>query len=526
MTDRLPFNPDSVKPRDVGGPARRERARYRSFDQARPISVSQATDLIKRVLADRVPSPVHVVGEISNLSDRKHWYLSLKDDQNVLNCVMWASSARRCRFRPERGQQVVAKGRFDYYGPQGRLQLYIDSLEPVGEGALELRFRQLCDELRKLGYFEEQRKRPLPIMPRRIAVITSRTGAAVHDVIRTARSRFPGVELCQIDVRVQGEGAAEEVAAALNAVSADHERWGIDAVILTRGGGSLEDLWAFNERVVADAVLHCAVPVVAAIGHEVDTTVAELVADLRCSTPTQAAVRLTSDVEEQHHQLDQFAHRLRAALRRRAENAAARLAAVARHRFFTRPGEVIDVHRRELETKRLALRTALREVVHAARRRVDGCDRRLSQLAPMARLRAARQTLNAQQRSLQHGLRRLTVDAGRDPPRQGEMLRAAMVRRIDRERSRLDALARQFQAVSPTAILDRGYSVTTDREGRLVRSTGDVSEGQAIRTRVADGEFESEVTAGGEQAKPRPRKSGPRPSRSRNRDDGSQPGLF
>jgi exodeoxyribonuclease VII large subunit len=251
------------------------------------------------------------------------------------------------------------------------------------------------------------------------------------------------------------------------------------------------------------------------------------VADLRCSTPTQAAVRLTSDIEEQHHQLDQFGHRLRAALRRRAESAAARLAAVARHRFFTRPGEVIDVHRRQLETKRLALRTALREAVHRARRRVDGCDRRLSQLAPMARLRAARQTLDAQQRSLQHGLRRLTADAGRRLPRQGEMLRAAMNRRLDRQRERLEALARQLQAVSPTAILDRGYSVTTDEEGRVIRSTGDVAEGQAIRTRVADGEFDSEVTGGGDgKAKPAPRKPAPRKSARPAGESQDQPGLF
>jgi len=240
---RLPFDPDRLPPADAGKSARRESARYGALKTDRPLTVSQTADLIKRVLADRTPSPVRVIGEISNFSERQHWYLSLRDDANVLNCVMWASAARKCDFSPRDGQEVIAAGRLDYYGPQGRLQLYIDGLEPVGQGALEQRFRELCDEFRQLGFFDEDAKQPLPPFPQRIAVVTSESGAALQDVIRTTKQRWAGCQLLLADVRVQGEGAADQIARTVRALSAQREALSIDAIILTRGGGSIEDLW-------------------------------------------------------------------------------------------------------------------------------------------------------------------------------------------------------------------------------------------------------------------------------------------
>lgn len=377
---RLPFDPGKLPQRDVGTPARRERAR--GGDASTALTVTQLTLLIKDVLATRTPQPLQVVGEVSNFRDRKHWYLTLKDAENVIDCVMFASAASKVRFDVEPGQQVVATGRLDFYGPQGRIQLYVDKLEPVGIGALELQFRQLCEELRAAGYFADERKKPLPAFPQHIAVVTSGSGAALHDVVRTARQRWPGIALTLVDVLVQGADAAPQVAGAIDALSNRYGELGIDAVILTRGGGSLEDLWAFNERVVADALLRCEVPVVAAIGHETDTTIAELVADLRCSTPTQAAAVLVPDRTAEHQHVAQLAQRLRLGLQRHAQHQRARLDAVARHEWFRKPEEFIA--RRKTELAELQRRVQADITQHVAERRkyTDALARQLTAVGP------------------------------------------------------------------------------------------------------------------------------------------------
>lgn len=471
---RLPFNPDLLPDIDPGPPARREQAQYGSFDGGRPLTVSQVTELVKRVLADRAPSPLSIVGEVSNFSDREHWYLSLKDEQSVIACVMWASAAKKCGFVPQRGQQVVARGRLDYYGPQGKLQFYIEKIEPVGQGALELRFRQLCDELRTLGYFDEDRKRPMPVFPEHIAVVTSGGGAALQDVIKTARQRWPGVSLSLFDVRVQGEGAADEVAAAIRFIGENFERFGIQAVIVTRGGGSLEDLWAFNERVVADAIFHCRLPVVAAIGHETDTTIAELVADLRCSTPTQAAARLVPDAQAERQRLDSMTSRLSHALRRGAEWARARFESLAQRDVFRKPFEALAAWRKRLEHDGLRLNVALRTRFEAPRRRLDTLQLALARIEPGARLASLRQRLETQQKLL-----------------------AASVERMHRQHVlRLDAKEMQLRSVGPQRVLARGYSYTTDASGNLVQSVHDTHRGQLIRTHLRDGSVDSRVESG------------------------------
>ncbi|MHC4994472.1 MAG: exodeoxyribonuclease VII large subunit, partial [Planctomycetota bacterium] len=349
---RLPFDASRVDKPDTGGPARREQKRFGEFDGTRPLSITQTCEIIKRALADRVPSKIRVVGEISNFSDRNHWYLSLKDEKNVLGCVMWSAAAKKCDFRPEQGQQVVATGRIDFYGPQGRVQLYIDKLEPVGQGALEIQFRQMCEELKKLGYFDEAHKIPMPDFPEHLAIITSASGAAFHDVARTARGQWPGVKLSLIDARVQGEGAAADIARAIGAIDQCADRFGIDAIILTRGGGSLEDLWAFNERPVADAVFNCQLPIAAAVGHETDTTIAELVADMRYSTPTQAGARLVADIEVEHQHLSQLHQRLDHSVKRGVEQARTRLESLANRPMFKNPGAALEQYHQTLDAQR------------------------------------------------------------------------------------------------------------------------------------------------------------------------------
>ena len=310
-------------------------------DRSKPLTVSDVAALIKSTLEQHTPSPLAVIGQVSNLSCRGHWYFSLKDESAVVSCVAWSSAARGFGFEPEDGTEVIATGHLSHYGPQGRTQLYVRHLEPVGAGALELRFRALCKELRGLGYFDQDRKKPLPALPRRIAVITSATGAALQDVIATASNRLRAVGFVLIDVRVQGEGAAGQVAAAIRMADARRSELGIDAILVTRGGGSVEDLWAFNERVVADAAFECELPLVAAIGHESDTTVIELVADVRAATPTQAVVRLVPARTQLQEQVGHLQDRLRFLLGRHLERQKQRLELAGRFPLFRDPGALV-----------------------------------------------------------------------------------------------------------------------------------------------------------------------------------------
>ncbi|MEM6459601.1 MAG: exodeoxyribonuclease VII large subunit [Planctomycetota bacterium] len=352
----------------------------------RPWSVAELNGQIKTALSNhfRGRGKVRVVGEVSNLSDRSHWFFTLRDAEAdaAVSCVMFASAARAVGFPVSDGMRVVASGRVDFYEATGRTQLYVDRLEPVGEGARELALRRLLEELRGLGYFDPDRKRPLPAVPRKIAVVTSRSAAALQDVIDTTRRRWAGCALSLVDVRVQGPDAAPQVAAALRWLSDQGQAHGIDAVILTRGGGSLEDLWAFNERDVADAVFDCTLPVVAAIGHETDTTVAELVADARCATPTQAAMTLVPDRAVLAEQVDQLAAGLGGALRRRLERARYRLDMAANHPRLRDPRGLTAPPRERVERLSARLHEALPRRLAAERQRVAALSRTLEAVAP------------------------------------------------------------------------------------------------------------------------------------------------
>ncbi len=416
------------------------------------MTVSQVAELVRAALASHAPRRIRIVGEISNLSARTHWFFNLKDDRSSLRCVCFASSAKRVRFDVHDGMEVVGTGRLDYYDAQGNVQFYVESIEPVGIGPLELQFRQLCETLRGLGYFEVGRKKALPLMARRVAVVTSRKAAALQDVINTASKRWSGCELVLVDVMVQGPSAGEQIAAAIRALSRDGAQHGIDAILLTRGGGSIEDLWAFNERVVADAVFECALPIVAAIGHETDTTIAELVADRRCATPTQAAMELVPDANNLGQQVSHLEHRLRLLLRRRVQHERQRL--VSAHRSWQSLLPRISRDKRAM-LERLAKHPFLRRpqiLVETARRKLDDIDRRL---LPMVK----RQTVA--------------------------------------QRDRLLALERELEAVGPGNVLRRGYSYTLDQSGQVIRSVAQAQAGAQLTTMLVDGKVQSTVDGAG-----------------------------
>ncbi len=460
---RLPFDPDRVR----GGEAK---APKRAGGEA-PLSVSQITELINQALIDRLPRKVSVVGEISNLSRRGHWYFSLKDETAVLKCVAWASKASKFGFDAKDGLSVVARGAIQHYGPQGQTQLYVDALEPVGAGALELRFRALCEELRALGYFDVDRKKPVPMFPRRVAIITSARGAALQDCLDTMRRRCTAVEILVVDVRVQGAQAAGEIARAIRHISKHHARLRVDALLLTRGGGSIEDLWAFNERIVAEALRTCPIATVAAIGHETDTTIAELVADLRCATPTQAAMRLAPDQRELLAQIDQSELRLALHLRHRLRYAAQHLHAL-KTALCTGGREAL--HDRAMRTHRLALRLGpLRpdRVIIERSRRLGLAAHRLHAAAAHA----------ISQRRPQPGLL-------------AQALHRAAADSLGRAGNRLDRAQATLRSVDPRRVLARGYSITHKPDGTVIRSVADAGPGQRLLTNVSDGTIESEVT--------------------------------
>ncbi len=434
----------------------------------RPLMVSQVGELVRSVLEMGIPGPIRVIGEVSNLNARNHWYFSLKDENAVIQCVAWASTAAKLGPAPADGEQIIARGTISHYPPQGKTQLYVTAIERVGAGLLEQKFRALCEDLRRLGYFDEARKKPLPVFPRRVAVITSKTSAAVRDVIATMNHRCKAVELLIVDVRVQGEGSAAQVAGAIRWVDSNRVKLGVDAMIVTRGGGSIEDLWAFNERIVADAVFGASLPVVAAIGHESDITIIELVADVRAATPTQAAMRLCPDGAELLRQVEFLSSRLRGVMGRRVELERRRVDGLARSEILRRPKALIDRHAERLRSMAAALRQSIRL-------RLANESHRIERLA--VRLRPDTTAV------LQQG--RLDALAAR--------LDRAMQSRIGGAEVHLRALERHLAALGPESILSRGFSYTMKSGGGLVRSIADVGPGEGLETRVADGVIHSVV---------------------------------
>ncbi|MHC4888974.1 MAG: exodeoxyribonuclease VII large subunit, partial [Planctomycetota bacterium] len=281
-------------------------------NKTRIYTVSQVNTLIKVVLEESLPPRLIVRGEISGWKHHTsgHCYFSLKDECGILPCVMWASKFKNVKFSPEDGMAVLTTGHIDVYTVGGKYQLYVDKLEPEGVGALQLAFEQMYKRLKAEELFEEKYKKPLPAYPEKIGILTSESGAAVHDIIDSIHNRWPPAGLFLYPVPVQGEGAAEKIAAALGDVNRRNNELKLDILIVGRGGGSLEDLWAFNKEILARAIFDSKIPVISAVGHEVDTTIADLVADARASTPTKAGVVAVPDMQEVLEHMDNLKKRL------------------------------------------------------------------------------------------------------------------------------------------------------------------------------------------------------------------------
>ncbi len=487
---RLPFNPASM------AAAKAKVAE----DAVRPLSVSELAEKIGSALKAGVPGAIRVVGEVTGFRDRTHWYFDLKDSEAVIACVAFANVAKRVGFDLKDGLQVVITGRIDFYSKSGKVSLIVEKIEPVGAGALDLKLKQLIEELRVLGWMNPERKRKLPVLPRKVAVITSRTAAALQDVIDTVRRRCPSVELVVADTRVQGDDAAEEIAAMIRTVSKVAKKLGIDAVLVTRGGGSKEDLWCFNSKSIAEAIVNCSIPVVAAIGHETDTTVAELVADERAATPTQAAMRLTPDRESLQRHIDAMHARVQGSVKELAAQARADVGHLAR----------------DLRSSQLA-------VVQSTARKLASISQRVERASPSANLARVMARLHNAEHRLPRAMQSVLHTA--DASQLARSLERASAALVKQNTERVDALDAQLRAVSPLAVLERGYSITTDSSGSIIRSVNQSRRGELLKTRIVDGIIESIVT-GDAAAGPLKTESKPAPVRKPAKNPPPGPGLF
>ena len=453
----LPFEEDKKKP---AAPAPRRRV----------VTVSELTATIRGLLETSF-GDVWVEGEISNCRvwNTGHMYFTLKDGGAQIKAVMFRSALRYLKFTPEDGQHVIARGRIGVYDPKGEYQLVCEHIEPHGLGARQLAFDQLKKKLQAEGLFDQARKRPLPSLPRKIGIVTSLDGAALGDIIKVLRRRHPNAHLVIRPTRVQGEGAADEVARALRAIV---KVPGVDVVIAGRGGGSIEDLSAFNEEVVARAIAASPVPIVSAVGHEMDVTIADFVADLRAPTPSAAAEMVVAAKDEFCTRIQQLAQRLNAVARAGLQHRRADL-----HTLTSRRGLAGWQARLAMRGRHGA------ELTHHLRRAV------LSRLARQDReYQALRQRLDA------HDLRRrLAGIRGRLGNADGR-LRAAGVRGRERADSRFRVLAGRLETLSPLAVLARGYAVcwNADRTA-IIRRAADVSTGERVRVTLRHGEIECDV---------------------------------
>jgi exodeoxyribonuclease VII large subunit len=414
---------------------------------------------------------IWVEGEISNLAQPSsgHLYFTLKDRDAQVRCALFKGSARFLTFRPANGMKVVARAQVGLYEPRGEYQLTVDYMEEGGEGALRRAFEALKAKLSDEGLFDAGRKKPIPVPPRCLGVITSPTGAAVRDVLTVLKRRFPALPVVIFPVRVQGAEAKFEIVRALQqAAQTDH----CDALLLVRGGGSLEDLWAFNEEIVARAIAACPLPVVTGVGHETDFTIADWVADLRAPTPSAAAMAVSPDSSEWLARLLRLQVRL---------NQQVRL-------VLARPAQTLDFF-----SKRLRQAHPAKQMQRHAQR-LDELELRLNRaaLATCARREARVQTVMARLRN-HHPARRIKVLEAR----QGELalrLRTAMDKRLNQQRQAVELAFGKLHAVSPLATLERGYAIASrQRDGKILHQVGEVDIGEAIEIRVADGVLVGQV---------------------------------
>ena len=430
---------------------------------AQVLTVSQLTRNVKSLIETGI-GRVWVSGEISNwrVSPAGHAYFTLKDDKSQLAAVIFRGKLSRVKFEPESGLEVLVNGLVSVYEQRGSYQIVCDDMQPKGVGALQLAFEKLKAKLDEEGLFDEDHKKPLPLLPKKIGIVTSPTGAAIRDMLNVLDRRFADVHVLLYPARVQGDEAAAEIVAGIEAL----EEYGVDVIVIGRGGGSLEDLWPFNEEAVVRAVYACNTPIVSAVGHEIDFALTDFAADLRAPTPSAAAELIVQERAALVESVSQLGERLRRALESTVENLRNRIERAQSSFVFKRPDELFRQQRQRLDDAAMALEREVEDAVYGYRVRLDSATRELALLAPDVQVQRAQD-------------RFASLDA---------RLGAAMKRVVTEKRSSFRTAAAQLDALSPLAILGRGYSVVRDpKSGDVIKSAGVLKKGDAIHVTFGEG---------------------------------------
>jgi len=462
-------------------------------------TVSEVNALVKEVLETGLPPRLTVQGEITGWKQHHsgHCYFSLKDEGSVLPCAMWRSNASKLKFRAENGLAVLATGFVDVYVPQGRYNFVVNAMHPAGVGALQLAYEQMVKKLRAEGLFDDGHKQPIPAFPERIGILTSESGAAVHDIADSVHQRWPCTKLYLYPVSVQGEGAAEQIAAAIGDLNRRNRRLKLDVLIVGRGGGSLEDLWAFNEEVLARAIFASEIPIISAVGHEVDVTVADFVADARASTPTKAGVVAVPDMHDVLADLVHQERRLAGQARSCLDLSAQHLQTVLASAVFRNP--LLPIRHREQHVDELMtdLAEAMRERLAEGRADLQALYEQVVKIEPHRLLGRWAVVLGELQSRGAVALQRRVDRASMGLDQMSGRCNAALTATMNSRRMQLAAQEGHLAGLDPRSVLKRGYSITTNKQsGRVVRTADDVQVGDSMVTELADqAQIESKVTA-------------------------------
>ncbi|WP_305830371.1 exodeoxyribonuclease VII large subunit [Photobacterium leiognathi] len=440
-----------------------------SQTNSRIYTVSSLNAQVRLILENEM-GVVWLIGELSNFSMpvSGHWYFTLKDSRAQVKCAMFKGSNRHVTFKPGNGNQVLVKARLSLYEPRGDYQLIIESMQPEGDGRLQQQFEQLKMSLAAEGLFAQSLKKTLPEQPKRVGIITSKTGAALHDILHVLQRRDPSLPIVIYPTMVQGEGAAISIAQAIGRANARQE---CDVLIVGRGGGSLEDLWAFNEEIVARTIAASQIPIVSAVGHEVDVTIADFVADVRAPTPSAAAELISRDMTHQTQLLDRKRQQLRHAITAYLSQSLRQTTQLQHRLERQHPQLRLNLQQQHLDEISQRLTQAMVRKLQKHQQHIEHNNYKLSLYSPASLVRNAQRNLERSEQRLYDALDRKLLNA----------------------RHKLAVAAEKLETVSPLATLARGYSITRNEQGDVIRKASQVKAGDTLITTVTDGEIHSNV---------------------------------
>ncbi len=443
-------------------------------------TVNQITGLIKQSIAGGLPSRLHVSGQLTNWRPHQsgHCYFALKASDTVLPCVMWNSNTKKIKFDPENGTEVILNGYVDVYPPQGKYQFYADSMTPAGRGQLQILFEQMVQKLQTEGLFDDSHKKPLPKWPMNIGVLTSKSGAAIGDICDGISQRWPCAKLFLAPAPVQGASAAGKIAKLIDSLNQQNDKLDLDILIVARGGGSMEDMWCFNEEIVVRAISKSKIPIITAIGHEIDTTIADLVADKRASTPTKAAVIAVPDIKEVLSDIGQKETRLKNTAISKVTLASQTLQIITASTIFKNPATIFQNKAQQIDQIQNNFIFLTSQIINSAKNRLNNYQLKIQQIEPHKLLKDKTVELN-----------NITVN-----------IKTATANLIADSWVKISAAKNKLSAMNPNRVLQRGYSITINKAtNKIITTTSDVKIGSLLTTNLADGQIQSKVTS---QSKP------------------------